>query len=71
MVASVRRRYYLTMKGTNTLLKLGIGNVAFITFAAMLGIMAVLSLAKILGGKSIPLVSTTAQWVDTAWQKAA
>lgn len=60
----------LQMKGY-TLIRLGLGNVAFITFAAMLGIMAVVGLARILGNKNIPVLSSVGKYVDTAWKAAA
>lgn len=53
------------------MLRLGIGNVAFITFAAMLGIMAVVGLARLLASKNVPVISPVANWVDTAWKAAA
>ena len=53
------------------MLRLGIGNVAFITFAAMLGIMAVVGASRLLASKNVPLISPAASWIDTAWKAAA
>lgn len=58
------------MKGI-PLLRLGLGNVLYVTFAAMLGIMAVVGLCRIVGKKNIPLVSPVGNWIDTAWKAAA
>lgn len=43
----------------------------FITFAAMLGIMAVVGLSRLLGRKNIPVVSSIGNAVDNAWKAAA
>lgn len=58
------------MKGKG-LIRLGIGNVLFITFAAMLGIMAVLAACKLVKGRNIPVVSPIGNWIDDTWKQAA
>lgn len=58
-------------KKGNDLLRLGIGNVLFVTFAAMLGIMAVIGASRLLAGKNIPVLSPAASWLDSAWKVAS
>jgi hypothetical protein len=52
-------------------LRLGLGNVFFVTFAAMLGIMGVIGLAKLISGKNLPLISPVSNWIVTSWKAAA
>lgn len=52
-------------------LSLGLGNVLFITFASMLGIMAVIGLSRILASRNVPVLGTVGNFVDNAWKNAA
>lgn len=53
------------------MIRLGIGNVVFITFAAMLGIMAFLGACKLAARNNIPVISTIGGYIDNAWKNAA